>query len=132
MRQPDRIKVGAGVILVSEDGLARDWGVSDLGMRKLLDSFGMPRIKPQGAAGGSKKRYVSLYALEHELFVAGLPEALKGERDMLTEAHHELAGLLYGTITKEVIRERVRALARTFSTMQKLPKRAKTSPRRVK
>lgn len=107
--QPDRIKVGAGVILVSLDGLARDWGVPEGGVEHLLGTFTIPVIK----LPGGDKRYVSLYSLEDALFEAGLPETFKGDT-VLVRTHHELAGVLYGTLSKEVIRERVKALAKSL------------------
>lgn len=107
--QPDRIKLGAGVILVSLSGLARDWGVPEEGVEHLLAAFTIPVI----TLPGGDKRYVSLYSLEEALFEAGLPETFKGDT-LLVKAHHELAGVLYGTLTREVIRERVVALANAF------------------
>lgn len=105
--QPDRIKVGAGVVLVSVDGVARDWGIPEESIRSLLNTFEIPRIR----FPGQEKRYVSLWSLERALFEAGLPLALKGSRSLVT-ALHEAAGLMYQTASKEVIHERLKALAK--------------------
>lgn len=107
--QPDRIKVGAGVIMVSICGLARDWGIPEEAMRKTIAFFRLKVLTP--VPGG--KQYVGLYPLESALFEASLPETFKGDT-ALVKAHHELAGVLYGTLSKEVIRERVKALAKAL------------------
>lgn len=109
--QPDRIKVGAGVILVSLDGLAKDWGIPQKGVESLLVTFALPVIK----LPGGEKRYVSLWSLEAALFEAGLPEAAKGTQSVL-RAIHEAAAIIYATASKEVVRERVKALAAALRT----------------
>lgn len=108
--QPHRIKVGAGVILVSIDGLAVDWGVPESGIEKLLSLFAIPVIR----LPGGEKRYISLWALEMALFEAGLPEAAKGSTEVV-RAIHEAAAIVYATASKEVVRERVRALSRSLA-----------------
>jgi hypothetical protein len=126
--QPHRIKVGAGVILVSVDGLAVDWGVPEKGIVSLLATFAIPII----TLPGGDKRYVSLYSLESALFEAGLPTAFRDDQ-VLVRCHQELAGVLYGTLSKEVIRERCKSLAaslrRSTAATVKYPgkKRIKTS-----
>jgi hypothetical protein len=107
--QPHRIKVGAGVVLLSIEGLARDWGVPVSGIEHLMATFSIPAIK----LPGGDTRYVSLYPLEMALFDAGLPGVYKGTTE-LVKAHHELAGVLYGTLSREVIRERCKSLARSI------------------
>jgi len=110
LMQPHRIKVGSGVILVSIDGIAQDWGLSELGVRKLLSAFQIPVIRmPEG-----DKQYVSLWSLECALFEAGLPEAAKGSQDAV-RAIHATAGIVYGTMSKEVIRERLSLLQRSLA-----------------
>lgn len=108
--QPHRIKVGSAVVMVSIDGIALDWGLSELGVRKLLSAFEIPVIRmPEG-----DKQYVSLWSLECALFEAGLPEACKGSQDAV-RAIHATAGIVYGTMSKEVIRERLSLLQRSLS-----------------
>lgn len=109
MQEPHRIKVGAGVVLLSLDGVAADWGLPEKNVEHLLNLFKIPLIR----LPGGRKRYISMYPLEDALFQLGLPETMKGDRALVT-AHHELAGVLYGTLTKEVIRERVKILAKSL------------------
>ena len=110
LMQPHRIKVGAGLILVSIDGIAQDWGLSELGVRKLLSAFELPLIQMPGG----DKRYVNLWVLECALFEAGMPEAAKGSQEAV-RAIHASAGIVYGTMSKEVIRERLSLLQRSLS-----------------
>lgn len=107
MIQPDRIHIGAGVVFVSLCGLARDWGIEEKNVVRMMDKMELPRV----IFDGGKKKYVSLYPMEDYFFHLGLPEAYKGDT-LLVKAHHELAGVLYGTLTKEVIRQRVKYLAK--------------------
>ncbi len=103
--QPHRLKVGSGVILVSIDGLAADWGIPEDAVNKVLAMFDLPAIK---FPGGSK-RYVSLWPLELALFEAGLPSACKGTQKEV-RAIHAAAGVVYGSLSREVIRERLNML----------------------
>ncbi len=103
--QPHRLKIGSGLILVSIDGLAADWGIPEAGVNKVLSLFGLPAIK----FPGGEKRYVSLWPLELALFEAGLPAACKGSQPEV-RAIHASAGIVYGTLSKEVIRERLNML----------------------
>lgn len=115
MQQPHRIKVGAGVIMLSMDGIAADWGVSLRAIHNIVKNWQLPTFTPE--KGG--KSYVSLYSLETALFEALLPRTFQGDHEFV-KAHHELAGCLYGTMTKEIIRERCMQLA---SQLKKGPKR---------
>ncbi len=124
--QPHRIKIGAGVILVSLDGLAVDWGITVDGVEHMLNALELPRIK----FPGGEKRYVGLYGLEDALFELGLPDTFKGNR-ALVRAHHELAGVLYGTLSREVIRERCLMLAKTLKG-NLTSRRKKTTIRKTK
>lgn len=125
--QPHRIKVGSGVILVSVDGLAVDWGVPEKGVVSLLATFAIPLI----TLPGGDKRYVSLWVLECALFEAGLPEAAKGSQEAV-RAIHATAGIVYGVLTKEAIKQRLsllqQALARTGPHTSKHRKKPGTSP----
>lgn len=111
MQQPHRIKVGASVILISLDGIAADWGITEGAARRLCGRFGLKTVTPE--PGG--KQYVGLYPLESALFEAMLPEAFEGNHE-LVKAHQELAGVLYGHATAAAIRERVLAIARGLKT----------------
>lgn len=109
--QPDRIKVGAGVVLVSVSGVCQDWGVTEKGLMALLSTFQIPTIR----FPGGEKRYISLWSLERCLFEVGLPGALRGTQSLVS-ALHESAGLMYQTATRETIHERIKALAREIRT----------------
>ena len=106
-QQPHRIKLGASVVLISLDGLAADWGISEGAARRLCGRFGLKTITPE--EGG--KQYISLYPFESALFEALLPDAFQGSHELVV-AHQELAGVIYGHATAAAIRERVMALAR--------------------
>lgn len=108
--QPHRIKVGAGVVLVSVDGLAQDWGIPEAGVLSLLGSFSIPTIR----LPGGEKRYISLWSLEMALFEAGLPEAAKGSQEAV-RAIHASAAIVYSTASKEVIRQRLSRLQQDLS-----------------
>ncbi len=119
MQQPHRLKVGASVVLLSVPGLAQDWGISLDAMDRLLDKLQIPRVVPSGVQEGGQEaadghgdgmRYVSLWPLESALFRLGLPAALQGERTIA--AQMDIAGLLYGAVSKQVIRDRLRELAK--------------------
>lgn len=109
--QPHRMKIGGGLILISLDGLAQDWQVTERAVERVLGVLRVPTI----TMPDHPKRYVNLYALEYSLFEIGLPEAMRGSKEMAT-MHHELASVVYGTLTKEVIRERCKTLAKTMRT----------------
>lgn len=108
--QPHRIKIGSAVILVSLDGLAVDWGIPEDGIVKLLSVFAIPII----TLPGGDKRYVSLWSLEMALFEAGLPVACRGSQEAV-RAIHASAGIVYGTLSKEVIREHLSRLQRDLT-----------------
>jgi hypothetical protein len=115
--QPDRLKVGAGTILVSLNGIAQDWGVQEEDILKLLGHFKIDLIK----IPGGEKRYLNLWALEYCLFEAGLPEAFRGNRES-TKALLESAAVAYGTATREAVRERVKKIASQIRKGRKFSK----------
>ncbi len=96
-------------MLVSVDGLAMDWGVPEEGVRKLLGLFELPLLR----IPGGEKQYVNLWSLEVALFEAGTPNAAKGSQEAV-RAIHAAAGVVYGTLGKEVIRERLSLLQRSL------------------
>lgn len=111
MQQPHRIKVGASVVLISLDGLAADWGITEGAARRLCGRFGLKTLTPEP----NGKQYISLYPFESALFETLLPEAFSGSHE-LVKAHQELAGVIYGHATAAAIRERVLAIARGLQT----------------
>ncbi len=113
--QPHRIKVGASCVMVSVDGIAADWGISLKAVMNMVQKWGLPLLTPEPEG----KRYVSLYALESALFEATLPGAFRGDTE-LVRSHQTVAGLIYSSATREVIRERCMQLA---SQLKKGPKR---------
>ena len=121
--QPHRLKIGSGVILVSLDGLAADWGIPELGVVSLLANFAIPIIK----LPGGEKQYVSLWSLEMALFEAGLPMACRGSQEAV-RAIHASAGIVYGTLSKEVIRERLGYLQRSLSRVGPHTNKARKKP----
>jgi len=109
----NRIIIGASVRLWSIEGVAEDLGVSADAALSLLDALGLPRL----ALPGSPKRYVNLYALESCIFAMSLPtkmsHTIDGSQDPeLIRLHQELAGTIYLAGTKEMVRERVKKLAK--------------------
>ena len=104
--QPDRINIGAAGVFISTVGLARAIGCTVDEADQLVAAT--LRLKTIRFPGGSK-RYVLLYALETALFELGFPDEVSKTERLV---HHELAGVLYGTLNKEMIHERVRQLAR--------------------
>lgn len=109
MSQPDRIKIGGGLILVSLDGLARDWGVTEKAVRSMVAYLKLKVI----TFPDHPKKYINLWSFEQGLFDLTLPDAMKGNVD-LARLCRESAALIYGTLTKEVIRDRVKKLARSM------------------
>lgn len=115
---PDYISVGAGVRMISLEGVGKSFGgAPSEAVLRLLDTLGVPRVRYPGLEG---KSYVNLYALESCLFPLGLPKQFangpnnrNGKSDPeLIRLHQELAGVLYNTWTKEAVRQRVKKLAR--------------------
>jgi len=106
---PDRIRVGASVIMWDVGATARLFGVAPEAMEKILAQFEIPVL----TFPGNDKRYFSQYSLEIALFQLGLPPALRGAAS-LGRAHHEIAGLLYGHSAKEAIIQHVSDLARNL------------------
>lgn len=92
---------------MSIEALAEDWKVPVRSVERIVGMLKMPFIRwPE-----TEIRYVNLFALEYGLFELTMPRALQGERKLMREVH-QVAALLYGTLTKEVIRDRVRKLAK--------------------
>ena len=112
-QEPDRIHIGASVILISLPGLANTMGVTTGDVEKWVDALQVPKLR----VPGNEKLYCSLYPLESALFALGMPESFKGDRKLVLGCQ-ELAGVLYGTLTREVIRERVKQLAKAVGAKE--------------
>lgn len=113
-RQPDRIQIGASLVLVSLEGLAMMLGAPDTRqLEELLRAADIKRLKfPWGP-----KRYVSLFPLEMGLFQAGMPSGGYTGTDAsnMMVAYQELAGLLYGGLTRKAIADRTKELVKTLT-----------------
>lgn len=109
---PSHLKLGAGAHYIRLDTLADLIGTTDQGVRKLIGALGLPivHIPETGEA-----RYVLSYALETAMFAIGMPKGVKDGPGLL-RAHQELAGVLYGSLTKEALRDRVKQLVSTLTS----------------
>ena len=106
-RLPDTLRVGASVVFKWLPALAKDWGCSESALEDFLSEFGIPLVEcPNGGW------YVSLYPLETLLFQKGFPKGWQNDDPGLVRAHQELAGVLYGALTRDTIVKRVKALVR--------------------
>lgn len=116
--KPDRppppfLKIGAGAHYTRLDILGDILGATEEGVRSLCATFGLPLCHFPGMAADA--RYVLTYAFESAMFELGLPKKIK-ERPDLVRVHQELAGVLYGSLTKEALRERVIQLAKVLTS----------------
>jgi len=116
--KPDRppppfIKLGAGAHYTRLDILGEALGASEDGIRSLCATFGLPLCHFPGMT--AEARYVLTYAFESAMFELGLPKKIK-ERPELVRVHQELSGVLYGSLTKEALRERVIQLAKVLTS----------------
>lgn len=119
--EPDELKIGAAGVFRTLCSLSENLGLPEEAVLKLLGTLKIPLIRFPGGT----KRYFLLYALEAALFDLGLPSAMHEARQL----HRESAGLLYGHVTKEVVRDRIRRLAKD---MRKIPAKKGGRPRRRK
>lgn len=126
---PPYMKLGAGAHYTRIDVLADLMGTTDKGIRHLVSLLGLPIAHFPGMA---ESHYVLTYAFESALFALGMPKAIR-EQEGLLRVHQELAGVLYGSLSKEVIRDRVKMLATALTsscsgaTIGKRRKRSKSS-----
>ena len=109
---PPCIKIGAGAHYIRLDMLADLMGTTEKGLRTLISILGLPIAHFPGM---TESYYVLAYAFESALFALGMPKDIREQPDLL-RVHQELAGVLYGSLTKEVIRERVKMLAKTLTS----------------
>lgn len=109
---PPILKLGAGAHYIRLDVLADMMGTTEKGIRTLLATLELPIVHFPGM---SESRYVLTYAFESAMFALGMPKAIKENADLL-RVHQELSGVLYGTLTKEALRERVRLLVKGLTS----------------
>ncbi len=113
---PPHFRLGAGAHYTRIDVLADLLGSTEKGIRTLLAIFGLPIAHFPGMAADS--HYILTYAFESAMFNLGMPKKIKENADLL-RVHQELAGVLYGTLTKEALRERVKLLVKTLTSDDK-------------
>lgn len=122
---PPILKLGAGAHYIRLDVLADTMGTTDKGIRTLLSTLELPIAHFPGM---SDSRYVLVYAFETSMFALGMPKKIKESPDLL-RVHQELAGVMYGTLTKEALRERVMALIKGLTSPSKGTIMKKKRPR---
>lgn len=113
---PPYIKLGAGAHYTRLDVLADLMGTTEKGVRHLVSLLG--GIPIAHFPGMAESHYVLTYAFESALFALGMPKAIREQPDLL-RVHQELAGVLYGSLSKEVLRERVKLLAKALTSSSK-------------
>lgn len=116
---PPILKLGAGAHWTRLDVLADMMGTTEKGIRTLLASFPDP-LPIAHFPGMAESRYVLTYAFESAMFALGMPKKIKEQADLL-RVHQELAGVLYGTLTKEALRERVKMLIKNLTSSDSKP-----------
>ena len=109
---PPYLKLGAGAHYTRLDVLADLLGTTEKGIRTLLGILELPIAHFPGT---SDSRYVLTYAFESAMFALGMPKKIKGSPDLL-RVHQELAGVLYGSLTKEALKERVKLLIKSLTS----------------
>ena len=109
MAASDLVELGASVRLLPVPSLAAQFGVSERSVEGFLGHLGQygPGVKVVNGPNGI--RYVSLFHLEEAVFNLFEDTTSPGDLKM---ARRELAGVLYGTLTQEMIKQRVREIAR--------------------
>lgn len=115
---PPHLKLGAGAHYTRLDYLANLMGTTDEGIKKLIGALGLPVIHIPATG---EARYILTYALETAMFALGMPKGIKDDPGLL-RAHQELAGVLYGSLTKEALRDRVKSLVKTLTSADNKPK----------
>lgn len=110
---PPHFRLGAGAHYTRLDVMADLLGSTEKGIRTLLSIFDIPIAHFPGMAADS--HYILTYAFESSMFSLGMPKKIKENPDLL-RVHQELAGVMYGSLTKEALRERVKMLVRTLTS----------------
>jgi hypothetical protein len=116
-----RFKIGASASYVKLAEVARLLGVSEEDARSMCSFLEVPVLSFKGQTGQS----VLLYALETALFSLGLPKKVRSDPAMVA-AHQELAAVIYGTLTREALKERVDLIAKALTSSKDPPKIKRT------
>ncbi len=112
---PPFIKIGASAHYTRLDVLADAMGTTEKGVRHLIALLGLPVAHFPGM---EESTYILTYAFESAMFNLGMPKPIRDQPDLL-RVHQALAGVLYGTLSKEVLKERVKLLAKTLTLSDK-------------
>jgi hypothetical protein len=118
-KPPKRFKIGSSAVYIQIAEVARLLGIEDRHVRTLCAYFDPPI--PVLSFHGQSTYYVLVYALETALFALGLPKAIRDD-PALSRAHQELAGVLYGGLTRQALTDRVELLAKTLTSASTNPK----------
>lgn len=110
---PPHFRLGAGAHYTRLDVMADLLGSTEKGIRTLLSIFGIPIAHFPGMAADS--HYILTYAFESAMFNLGMPKNIKESPDLL-RVHQELASVMYGTLTREALRERVKLLIKSLTS----------------
>ena len=105
------MKLGAGAHYTRLDVLANLMGATEKGVRSLVAIFGIPLVSPSSVSA----QYVLTYAFESAMFNIGMPKKIRENPDLL-RVHQELAGVLYGSLTKEALKNRVLLMTKTLTS----------------
>lgn len=114
---PATMKLGAGAHWTRLDILADAMGTTQKGIRTLLATL-EPPVPAYHFPGMGDSHYVLTYAFESALFALGMPKEIRGNKDLL-RVHQELASVLYGTLTKEALKERVKMMIKELTSKSK-------------
>lgn len=109
---PPHLRLGAGAHYTRIDVLADLMGTTEKGIRTLCSILELPIAHFPGTGDA---RYILTYAFESALFNLGMPKKIKEKPDLL-RVHQELAGVLYGSLTREALKERVILLAKSLTS----------------
>lgn len=110
---PSHLKLGAGAHYTRLDVLADLMGTTEKGIRTLCAI--LDHIPIAHFPGMSDSYYILTYAFESALFNLGMPKKIKENVDLL-RVHQELASVMYGTLTKEALRERVKMMIKELTS----------------
>ena len=114
-----RFKIGVSCQYFAVEDLAATIGTSEKAIRGLCAGLEIPVLHFPGHP--PEKGYVLLYALESALFGLGMNKKIRATEGLL-RTHQELAGVMYGTLTKEALVKRVKMLAKELTEAGSGPK----------
>lgn len=122
--ESDLIELGASVRLLPLPALASMFGINQQSVMGFLGHLNGVRV----LNGPNGVQYVSMFHLEEALF--NLFEHPLDPKE-LRVARRELAGVLYGGLSYEMLRTRVREIAKYFGKVNRRPSKPKEPTKRV-